>query len=395
MHRILTLALTASLLIASLGGQVAAQDDVEASPAASAVPSPAASFAASLEDSTMPRFESAKWKKLNLERGPGAREDQTWTVDLDGAAAYLFGGRDGGKAYDDLWRFDLATDSWKRLKPSGPTPSARFGHSAVWVEGVGLIVFAGQRGTDFFGDLWAYDPSRNRWKLLPDRGEAPRKRYGSCAIVGPDGRLWISHGFTFIGRFDDTRAYNFKSERWANIAPDGRRPGKRCLHDCFTSLSGQLVLYGGQNDSVRALGDLWVTRPNGSWVKRSDPRPRARRLYAVTEAGDYAFIFGGAGKDDAALDDLWRVDRETFEFSRVRVAGASPAGRSAGTLITDRERGRLLLFGGKAKAAKADLWQLTDTSAADADDADADDADADASTVPGPSTAPAEVPEEA
>lgn len=335
----------------------------------------------------MPTFDSPRWKRLAFERGPEPREDHTWTVDGNGAAAYLFGGRDGSKAYGDLWRFDLATDSWKRVKPAGRSPSARFGHSAVWVDGVGLVVFAGQQGTDFFGDLWAYDPDRNRWNLLPGRGEAPRKRYGSCAIVGTDGRLWISHGFTFAGRFDDTRAYNFRNERWASIAPDSRRPGKRCLHDCFTSASGQLVLYGGQNDSERALGDLWVTRPNGTWRKQPDPSPRARRLYAVTEAGDYAFIFGGAGKVEQALDDLLRVDRETLEVTRVRVSGAAPAGRSAGTLITDPVRGRLLLFGGKAKGAKADLWQLTDRSAAVDPDL------AVASALPSASAAPAEAPE--
>lgn len=312
----------------------------------------------------MPAFESPRWKKLAQSRQPGAREDHTWTVDGDGTAAYLFGGRDGGKAFDDLWRFDLATDTWKKLKPPGKGPSARFGHSAVWVDGVGLVVFAGQRGADFFGDLWAYDPDTDRWKLLPARGEVPRERYGSCAIVGPDGRLWISHGFTFAGRFDDTRAYNFNSERWASIAPDGRRPGERCLHDCFTSASGQLVLYGGQDNSNRALGDLWLMRPNRTWNRRPAPPPKARRLYAVTEAGDHAFIFGGAGSDDAVLDDLWRVDRKTLEFTRVRVPGASPSGRSAGTLITDLARGRLLLFGGKAGTAKDDLWQLTDRSAA-------------------------------
>ena len=179
-------------------------------------------------------------------------------------------------------------------------------------------------------------------------------------IVGPDGRIWISHGFTFSGRFDDTRAYNLKTSRWASIAPDGRRPGERCLHDCFTSSTGQLVLYGGQDNSERALGDLWVTRPNGSWKKAAAPKASARRLYAVTEAGAYAYVFGGAGKDDRAFDDLWRVDRDTLEFEPVRVDGPTPGARYAGTLITDPVRGRLLLFGGQGNDAMSDMWELTD-----------------------------------
>ncbi len=162
------------------------------------------------------------------------------------------------------------------------------------------------------------------------------------------------------GRFDDTRAYNLKTRRWASIAPDGRRPGERCLHDCFTSARGELVLYGGQDDGAFALGDLWVMDRERRWVPQPDPRPAPRRLYAVTEAGDHAFIFGGAGEDNGKFDDLWRVDRETLEFERVSVDGAAPAARYGGALITDRERGRLLLFGGQDSEARADVWELVD-----------------------------------
>jgi hypothetical protein len=57
-------------------------------------------------------------------------------------------------------------------------------------------------------------------------------------------------------------------------------------------------------------------------------------------AGDSAWIFGGASRDDRQLGDLWRVDRETLAFERVRVTGPAPSARSASTLITDVVRGR-------------------------------------------------------
>ena len=308
-------------------------------------------------------FEEPAWSPIKPSRGPAAREDHTWTVDGEGRFAYLFGGRDGAEVFADLWRFDLQTDTWQRLAPRGRSPAPRFGHSAVWADSHGLVIFAGQRGADFFGDLWAYDPEEDRWRELPAAGGVPKARYGSCMITGPDGRLWISHGFTFAGRFDDSRAYNLRTERWASTAPDGRRPGERCLHDCFTSASGQLVLYGGQDNANASLGDLWTMREDGGWRRLGDPALMARRLYAVTEAGTHAWIFGGAGRDSGLLDDLWRVDRETLAFERVSVDGPSPSGRYGATLITDAARGRLLLFGGQGRTARADLWQLLDRSA--------------------------------
>ena len=362
MRRLLSSGLVLAM-IAIAPGAVVAQD--QASPSAGASASPIASVTpATPAQPLMPSFEAPRWTRVSVSVSPAARENHTWTVDAEGRYAYLFGGRDGGKSFDDLWRYDLENDTWEKLSPGGGRPSARFGHNAVWADGFGVVVFAGQRGTDFFGDLWAYDPATDRWTELPADGAAPKRRYGSCMIVGPDGRLWISHGFTFTGRFDDTRAYNLKTRRWAAITPKGRKPGERCLHGCFTNSSGELVLYGGQDNSVRALGDLWVMSADKKWQRQPDPKAKARRLYAVTEAGDYAYIFGGAGKDDQVFDDLLRVHRTSLKVKRVNVQGASPPARFAGTLITDHVRGRVLLFGGKGQDAKSDLWQLTDMAAA-------------------------------
>ncbi len=327
----------------------------------------------------MSGFRDARWRKLKSEDGPEPLEDHTWTVDATGDYAYLFGGRDGRRESAALWRYDLAEDTWKKLRPDGPRPGERFGHSAVWAPGRGLVIFAGQQGVDFLNDVWIFDPERGRWRQQADQGATPRKRYGSCAVIDTDGRLRISHGFTFAGRFADTRTYDFDRERWRDVTPDGRLPGERCLPDCFTTATGEMVLYGGQDDSNRSLGDLWSQRPNGTWQNHDDPRPRARRLYAVAEAGRNAFIFGGAAADGTALDDTWRVDRETLRFSPVRTTGPTPPGRSAGTLIADVKRDRLLLFGGEGDVARADLWQLTDRSSGTSEapsDTDAGETDA-------------------
>ena len=76
----------------------------------------------------------------------------------------------------------------------------------------------------FFDDIWAYDPAAEAWRELPSLGDVPPARYGSCASLGPDGRLWISHGFTDSGRFDDTRAYDFATGEWTDETPDGDLP---------------------------------------------------------------------------------------------------------------------------------------------------------------------------
>jgi hypothetical protein len=309
-----------------------------------------------------PANQVARWSSLGTKTAPARREDHTWTVDESGAYAYLFGGRDGARVFGDLWRFDLRSDGWTRLTPRAG-PAARFGHTGTWLNGRGLIVWSGQAGTAFFDDLWLYDAEANRWQRLPARGTVPLARYGSCAALGPDGRLWISHGFTHdAGRFSDTRAYDFATGRWTDQTPKGEVPVLRCLHDCLWAPDGRLLLYGGQTTGVRAIGDLWSFRASGggaaAWTREPMPPLPPRNLYAAAELDGGAYVFGGTPVSGAKLADLWQLDLDSGSWSPLRAA-AGPSGRSGATLIADRARGRLVLFGGIGDSgALDDSWEL-------------------------------------
>ncbi len=267
---------------------------------------------------------------------------------------------------DDLWAYDLASDLWTRLAPDGPVPPERFGHEAVWVDGFGVVIYAGQAGpSTFYDDLWAYDPSANRWRRLPDDGARPIARYGSCAALGPDGRLWISHGFTEDGtRFADTRAYDFTAGRWSDETPAGTVPVNRCLHGCWWTDDGRLVLYAGQTTGVEALGDLWsladAGTPAATWTKETGDLPRDRNLYAFARTGDTIVVVGGRGLEATFLDDAFTIDTKTLAIGRLDPIGPIPPGRAGAMLIDDPVGGRLLLFGGKtAGEGLADLWELS------------------------------------
>ncbi len=327
-------------------------------PSASPVPdSPAPSTSPDSAVATVP----LAWQSLASSDGPAARSDHTWTVSPDGTAAWLFGGTGADGPLDDLWRYDLTTDAWQRVEASGDGPLARFGHVAAWVEGVGLVIWSGQAGADFFNDLWAFDPSSGSWSRLPDGGAVPPARYGSCGAMGPDGRLWISHGFAHSGRFDDTRTYDFAAGEWAEVVLDGDRPIKRCLHDCLWTPDGRFLLYAGQSDGEPALADLWSLDGNGAaWSRLDRPEPpEARQLYALTTLASTAFIFGGSDVDRRPLDSLFLLDLDDGSWSEAQLEGQQPAGRSGATLIADPSRDRLVLFGGIGEdAALGDVWQL-------------------------------------
>ena len=355
--RLTSSAIVAILLGACSATPIVAEPSSTVATSASTKPAtPTASPSRSMPPTPQP--EPLAWQRLGTD-GPAAREDHTWTVDGAGELAYLFGGRDGATVFDDTWAYDLDADTWTRLAPPS-APPARFGHDAVWVDDIGLVVFAGQAGQAFFSDLWAYDPASDAWAELPAAGAIPVPRYGTCAGIGPDGRLWISHGFTEEQtRFFDTRAYDFASGSWTDETPvDGPRPVERCLHGCWWTDGGDLNLYAGQTTGVTALDDRWILR-EGAWSQVEGDLPPARNLYARGRVDGGTIVFGGQALDGSYLADLWLLGDEAIDAEGLDPAGDPPPGRAGAELVVDSAGGRALLFGGRgADGALDDLWVL-------------------------------------
>jgi hypothetical protein len=342
------------LRVAALGTfAVAAACSDEPDPRPGATSSPSGSGSGSPSPSATGPF-ALGWKLLPA-KGPGPRREHSFTANDGGTIAFLFGGRAGGKPLTDLWAFDRAASSWQQLTAAGG-PSARFGHSAAFVDGH-LVVFGGQgNGNTFFNDSFAFDPVHGTWTKLNPAGGPPAPRYGAGGTrIGTS--LTISHGFTNTGRFDDTWAL---SARWTDVSPrSGARPIKRCLHrSVYLPALGRMILFGGQTDGRPFLGDTWLYDPTKQgWTQAGGSGPTARNLYAFSGTDSTAFLFGGA-TGEGPSNELWSFDRKGWK--KLRPIGTPPSARGGvdGTIVAGPS---LLVFGGGAPGAGelADLWELT------------------------------------
>lgn len=82
-------------------------------------------------------------------------------------ALYVFGGTNrAAQTLSDLWKFDLSSGKWQKLKPEGEIPQPRSGHSMT-IHNDSIILFGGLfEVTREVNDTFRYDFISNTWTNL-------------------------------------------------------------------------------------------------------------------------------------------------------------------------------------------------------------------------------------
>jgi len=77
---------------------------------------------------------------------------------------YLFGGQAGAGYSNDLYTYDVPSNTWTKLNPTGTLPSPRewMGFAYDSTNNV-FLMFSGQNASGVLNDTWIYDPAGNSW----------------------------------------------------------------------------------------------------------------------------------------------------------------------------------------------------------------------------------------
>eukprot|EP00438_Fugacium_kawagutii_P021179 Skav201576 [mRNA] locus=scaffold152:122003:126185:+ [translate_table: standard] len=194
----------------------------------------------------------------------------------------VLGGNSKSEFLSDLQLYHPNTYEWQELKPTGSGPGAgwtgtnyvppgRSGHSAVWVDGLGMLVFGGSTCDmecynpcidcpHYFNNLHLYLPGTNEWQELSPKGSLPRSRSGHSAV-------WIDRlkGMLIFGGWacddasdaetcresNDLHLYLSETNEWQELSPNstanGTVPKARSHHSAvwIDGLNG-MVIFGGE-----------------------------------------------------------------------------------------------------------------------------------------------------
>ena len=272
--------------------------------------------------------------------------------------------------FNDIWAFDVNTDTWTQLETTGDGPSAR-GNTAMVYDDINdrLVLFGGStspNGLNFTpqADTYFLDLDSLVWRR--HRGVAPEKRlFHSMAIDHARGEIVMyggGHEQAFFGDFyNDVWAFNLADEIWerrwdgSGIGPDSRI-NPVLIEDVERQ---RIIMFAGHDETaVGHRNDVWAfDAALGEWtelragdtgtgegcnsfcscppdfVQVDMTSPERRQYHTFTEVlGESRAILFGGKSDCGYLDDTW-----SFDFQQAQWTEIEPAGQGEACMRTGQE----------------------------------------------------------
>ena len=151
------------------------------------------------------------------------------TVVVDGTKVWVFGGFEDGSRTNKVRTFNLETHKWALIEPAdarAPCPKPRAGHSAILHNNC-MYVFGGKDDDNGkLNDLWKFDLAANSWTNIETAtGTPPMARAGHTANVY-EGKIFIFGGiFEVTKELNDCHMYDIENNRWICIFDEKNEDG--------------------------------------------------------------------------------------------------------------------------------------------------------------------------
>ncbi|KAF8246628.1 galactose oxidase [Wilcoxina mikolae CBS 423.85] len=205
--------------------------------------------------------------------GPEPCRRRAHTACLYKNGIYVFGGGDGVRALNDVWRLDVADlskPSWKVVSSATPPaprsaansnsntavdqikPSARGYHTANMV-GSKLIIFGGSDGDECFKDVWVFDVETTLWRCVEIKKSFSRLSH-SATVIGS--YLFVVGGHDGVEYSSEVLLLNLVTMQWDRRKVYGMPPSGRGYH-CAVLYDSRLFIIGGF-DGHRVFNDTYI-----------------------------------------------------------------------------------------------------------------------------------------
>ncbi len=255
---------------------------------------------------------------------------------------------------------DLAAQATWSTRPTGPLGRHFFG-AAYDSARSKLVVFGGQAASQaILGDTWEWDGAT--WSQVATTGPAARC-FHAMGFDSARGRVVVHAGLDGNNQIlGDT--WEWDGATWTQRSP-ATSPGARNRHaGAYDPVRQRFVIFGGLAQGLVNLADTWEW-DGTNWTQVQSPArpPVARNLHAMAFHARLGRIVMFGGETTAATptyrDDTWSFDGTQWQ---PHTTATRPSARTMHAMSYDRNRGRIVLFGGQSLAIYGDTWEFDGTS---------------------------------
>jgi N-acetylneuraminic acid mutarotase len=216
--------------------------------------------------------------------------------------------------FNDGIRYNPSTNRYSLLPTEG-APSPRAGQSALWT-GSEMLIWGGVDADFYLTDGARFDPATNRWQPITQSG-APSARLDQTAVwTGSEMIVW--GGSLYQTSLNTGARYDPRTDQWLPV-PTVNAPTARTLHSAVWTGAEMLVWGGGAElPSPGAFSDGGRFNPStGVWtaIPAAAGSSAARLRHTAVWTGSEMYIWGGlaflntqSGTFQVALNDGLRYD---------------------------------------------------------------------------------------
>ncbi len=266
--------------------------------------------------------------------GPGELADMAYAWDSASHRLLIFGGADDTFIPSDkLWALDFTTSTpaWVEVTTTGTGPAARQGAAFAW-DSVGrkLYIFGGgdQDNFEVFDDLFVFDAATNTWSSLSSTTVPPARQLGSMVFEQSTGKLLLTGGFDdFFDSIEDMWVIEpgAATPNWQQLS--GMVPSDYLGTTFFTGTTPLLSFGGGTSSGSpfsNAVRSVDSTTGDVTVFSVTGTTPPARVFTRTASQGTNRYIYGGQKPSASGSNarDMWKFDTVTNTWSQLRADSA-------------------------------------------------------------------------
>ena len=294
-----------------------------------------------------------------------ARHGHAMVYDEARRQLLLFGGTgvEGGSASADrgsTWKWDGTT--WTRIATTGPSPRylAAIAYDATRQR---VVLHGGQAGVfpniTYLADTWEWDGTT--WTQKATTGPSARV-HQTMAFDRTRGRVVLYGGFTPSTNTELGDIWEWDGSAWQQSSISGPA-NSIALGVAYDEKASALYLYSMAKSGGAPLASRWNGTALTAAVAAAAPPcvPVPRQLSALgANPGGLLLYVHSCDQSGTTDPQTWRWDGSAW----TRIAGTQPPLRYNAAMAFDRDRGRVVLYGGEVAAGTPDLsdtWEFDGT----------------------------------